>query len=204
MARVTTVKKARKDQPSPCVRCHKAITAGQGYRWVANRIGRMSSTKRIHVECGSFKRSETTFSDKLGRLYDAQDDAHTEIDNWPNDGEPSALEDVLKTTADTADEVAEEYQASLDNMPEGLQQGDTGQQIQEKVDACESWSQELQSVDFEEFDEQAAIDTAVEEIQEPDEDTKARLVAEQVDERRAEWADEQRDAARAAVDSLEL
>jgi hypothetical protein len=198
MARVTTVKSARKDQPTACVRCHKKIVVGQGYRWVANRIGRSSITKRIHVECGSFKRSEITTSEKLGMVYDAQDNAHNEVTAWPNDGNIDDLEAILQQARDTAEEVQGMYEESLSNMPEGLQQGDTGQQIQEKIDMLDSWISELESVSLEGFDEEEF------EITDASDEADLERQKQALAEDREQWAEQQRDEARGALDSLEM
>jgi hypothetical protein len=41
----------------------------------------------------------------------------------------------------------EDYQAGLDNMPEGLQQGSVGEGIQEKIDMLEEWIENLNTFD---------------------------------------------------------
>lgn len=80
-----------------------------------------------------------TTSDKLARLYAAQE----EIEGAMSDRESiiTALEDAIST----AEEVGSEYESSLENMPEGLQQSATGEAIQEKIDACSAWATELET-----------------------------------------------------------
>jgi hypothetical protein len=184
VARVTTVRKARKAQPTNCLRCNKKIEVGQGYRWLALRIANGSITRRLHVTCGSFKRSETTLSDKLGRVWDAQDDLGTAISQWGDEDDIEDLRSALETAAETAQEVGDEYEESLGNMPDGLQQGDTGQQIQEKADQCHEWNGEL-------------TDAAgnLEEFEQADDGTESS---------REDWATEQRQTAQEACDALQL
>jgi hypothetical protein len=140
MARITHVKKAQKDQGT-CMVCHKTIRAGEPYKFFKNRIGMMSQRK---VFCGAcpIRASHMTTSDKLATLYGIQEGLEDQAGNF------TTLDDIkeaLETAANEARDVAQEYEDSLSNMPEGLQQGDTGQQIQEKVDAINEWADELES-----------------------------------------------------------
>jgi hypothetical protein len=142
MARVTFVTKARKDQGT-CRRngCGKTILTGDSYYWFANLIGRSSQRKNFCAEHRP-KPSEMTTSDKLSRLYGAQEELETAL------SKATTYEDIasaLRDAANEAREVGEEYQESLSNMPEGLQQGQTGQDIEEKAQNCESWADELES-----------------------------------------------------------
>lgn len=59
------------------------------------------------------------------------------------------LEAQRDEIAGEINELAEECQGSLDNMPEGLQQGDTGQMLQERVDNLQAWASDLESLNFE-------------------------------------------------------
>jgi hypothetical protein len=43
-------------------------------------------------------------------------------------------------------DLAEECQDNLDNMPEGLQQGDTGMMLQERIEACNNAADELEGI----------------------------------------------------------
>jgi PAS domain-containing protein len=60
--------------------------------------------------------------------------------------------DELRAFAEQLRELGQEQQEKLDNMPEGLQQGDTGQLLQERADSCESWANEVESA-CDEYDE---------------------------------------------------
>ena len=81
-----------------------------------------------------------TSSDKLSRLYAAQEALQDLIAETPDQ-----VLDALRDAMATAEEVAVDYESSLMNMPDSLQQGTTGQEIQEKIDACNSWASELDS-----------------------------------------------------------
>jgi hypothetical protein len=66
--------------------------------------------------------------------YDISDaiDAATDIDG-------------LRAVKDDIDALRDETQEKLDNMPEGLQQGSTGELLQERIENLESWGTELES-----------------------------------------------------------
>lgn len=55
------------------------------------------------------------------------------------------IDDVeeLRSMIDTIRELGEECQGSYDNMPEGLQQGDTGQLLEERAQGLDSWADDL-------------------------------------------------------------
>ena len=97
------------------------------------------------------------------------------------------LDDV---TTDIRDEIAQEIrdlgaeaQESFENMPEGLQQGDTGQMLEERAQSCEEWADAIEQVDIPE--------RTVEE--EPNEEN---------EEEYKEW-EEQQEALQNALDELQ-
>jgi DNA repair ATPase RecN len=73
----------------------------------------------------------TGFAGLIGEI-EASLDAAEDVD-----GVRSVLEEIRT--------LGEEQQEKLENMPEGLQQGDTGQLLQERADNCESWAGEIES-----------------------------------------------------------
>jgi hypothetical protein len=126
MARVFT-QKAAKDYPS------KGIKKGDiYYSWTLHKQPRQISATRPRP-------SQLTGSEKLSTLYGLRESIE--------DAKFDSLEDwaaFLNETAGCARDVGEEYQDSLDNMPESLQQGSTGEAIQEKIDEIEAWAAELE------------------------------------------------------------
>lgn len=137
MARVTKVVKARKAQGN-CRRCGKKIKKGDSYYHFSNRIGR-SSLRRVYCNEHPPKPSEKTTSDKLSQLYAAQEAFE--------DGKYKTLEEMaaaLREAAEVAETVKDEYQESLDNMPDALRDSDPND-IQSKIDSCETWKDELES-----------------------------------------------------------
>lgn len=82
-----------------------------------------------------FKRSQLTQSEFLSALYDWED----------SKADVGSHEDV-QGLADTIREIGENERSKFDNMPEGLQQGDTGQLLEQRADACETAASELEEI----------------------------------------------------------
>ncbi len=133
MPRVTHVKSARKDNPV----CKK----GESYYWWKFRYGgkRFSLT---HPRPSQL--TQSSYFGGLRALCEQIED--TEV----NDNDDfTSLRDEVSSELQT---IGSEAQESLDNMPEQLQYAPTGELLQERVDACENASGEVESVD--EFDEE--------------------------------------------------
>lgn len=148
MPQVIRVNKARKAQP-PCGRCQCELPAGSSYLYWEFRFGgkRVRCTK---PECAP-RRSELTQSEFYARVWDLQE----------QEREASTAEDLKKLidnlTSDL-EEIRDEQQEKLDNMPEDLQQGSTGELLQERIDMIESALTELENVTLpEENDEGDAL-----------------------------------------------
>jgi hypothetical protein len=154
VARVHHVKKARKDYKE------HGIKKGQEYWWVGMKTGPRSSIKKYFTKPP--RASQLTQSSFYQALYSLQEDMA--------DAQPVSVEDVEALVGEwtsSIDEIRDTCQESFDNMPEGLQQGDTGQLLQERIDAMESWSSDLQSVDCTKADdeeESEAVERLMEEI----------------------------------------
>lgn len=120
--------KARKDYPD------KGIVKGQMcYVW-SLKTGPRSS--RNYRQLTPPKRSQLTTSDFLSQLYDIFDETVAKAEGF---------EDIA-TAADNLRDLGQEQQDKFDNMPEGLQQGDTGQMLEARANGCESAAEELQSI----------------------------------------------------------
>ena len=84
----------------------------------------------------------------------------------------------------------DECQESLDNMPEGLQEGDTGQMLQERIEACESAQSELESMDLDFESEHDADDK--------------EITQEDRDQELQDWLDEKKDEMTELIDACEI
>ena len=141
-------RKARKDYPD------NGITKGDMYYYVSMKTGPRSS--RVMRSLTPFRRSQLTTSAFYGAMYDIEDALETVGD----------LEE-LNSIIEDLEALTEETQCSFDNMPESLQQGDTGMMLEERVQGCESASEELREIaqrmeDYEEYEEYDPSDDAEE------------------------------------------
>ena len=142
MPRVTIVKGARKDQ-GDCGKCGTKIKKGDSYHWWKFRYGGRH-VRCLKPECAP-KPSDLTQSEFYGTLYDIQDSVETALDEFRNGGDPGDLASALNDAAGQLRDLGEECQGKFDNMPEGLQQGDTGQLLENRAQECEGKADELES-----------------------------------------------------------
>lgn len=133
MAKVQVIQKSRKEYK--CSKCGKVIPVGSKYY-----KGEINFGPTI-IRCSDCKLEawEVTTSDwqlSTGAIIN-----RWEEDYGVSDSTPEELRDAIEGIMD-------EQQERLDNMPEGLQEGDVGQLLQERIDACESTMYELDSIDI--------------------------------------------------------
>ena len=148
--RVYHVKKARKARPE-----HN-IKVGDSYYWWKFRFG----GKRFSKEYP--KRSQLTQSGFLQTLYSIQDDFEFDRDDLEN-----SVQDLISEI----DQLREECECNLENMPEHLQESSSsGELLQERIDALEMWVSDIESVDLDidedlsDEDREERIDEIIEEI----------------------------------------
>jgi len=65
---------------------------------------------------------------------------------------------VVEECAAELESLRDEFQGNLENMPEGLQQGPTGELITERLEALDSFIEELQGIDWPEDPEEPSED----------------------------------------------
>lgn len=134
MPRVHFVKKARKDNP--------VVKKGESYYWWKFRFG----GKRFSVTRP--KRSQLTQSSFLAALYDIEDGL----------GEEMTEDDINLLVADL-ENLRDECECSLSNMPEQLQDSsESGMLLQERIDMIGDWILEIESIDWESVSSQEAAE----------------------------------------------
>lgn len=145
MPKVHHIKRAQKDYPDIDVKKGEPY-----YRWSIKLqrggLVRMSKTPP--------KRSQLTVSEFYGTLYSIQED--NEFAKCGSFEELAAMKDDV---VGQLEELRDQQQEKLDNMPEGLQQGSTGELLQERYDALDSAISELENVDIPESDEEKPDET---------------------------------------------
>lgn len=158
MARVHH-RKARKDYPD------NGIKKGDMYYFCQIKTGPRSS--RIIRQIQPLTRSQKTSSEYLIQLYDWEDSKNA----------CSNMEDAEQMASEIR-ELGEETEEKFYNMPEGLQQGDTGCLLEERAESCSQAADEIDEIisDWEtakdeletEKGEYQAAKTAMEEADNPD------------------------------------
>lgn len=170
MARVHH-RKAAKDYPQ------FGIAKGDMHYYVKIKTGPRSSREMRSKT--PFKRSQLTQSDYLSQLYDWED----------SKAEISDMESAQEF-ADTIRALGEEQDEKFNNMPEGLQQGDSGQMIEARRDACEAAAGEIEEIISEWEDAKSTWESEIEEYRTEkkffDEETAAHDEWEDLDEEEQE------------------
>lgn len=128
MPKVHHVKKSRKPVPQ------LDLPAGSEYWWWGIMQG-SRGVKRFSRKAPT--RSQLTQSEFLGRVYDIEDQLNELKD-------PTDLESLIQDIRNLGDEQEEKY----NNMPDGLQQGDTGQLLEGRKSSCDEWADELEAVEL--------------------------------------------------------
>ena len=109
------------------------IVKGQKhYRWVLKTGPRSSQEFR---QVAPPRRAQLTTSEFLKAIYDWEDGLSDLAD----------IGDVAEHAA-ALREIGEEEQGKWDNLPEGFQQGETGQLLEARANACEEAACELESI----------------------------------------------------------
>lgn len=166
MARATFVKKARKDVPGT------DIKAGDSYFWWKFKRGGKHFSKTAP------RRSQLTQSEFYANVYDLQD----EIGELSADADlPDRVEDFVSRLNEIADECEEKVQ----NMPEGLQQGSVAELLNERADAMRNAASEFEALDLSEWDEE--FDEPEREEDETDEAFAARVEEAKREAEAAHW-----------------
>ena len=117
---------ARKDYPE------NGIKKGDVYyNWTLKTGPRSSRTYR---SLSPPKRHQLTSSEYLIEWYSINDD----LEEFNDDA------DALREIIGRLEQLRDDTQEKFDNMPEGLQQGDTGQLLEERIEQCESLVSDLE------------------------------------------------------------
>lgn len=125
---------ARKDYPE-----HGIKKGDIHYTWSLLLGPRFSKTYR---QLTRPTRSQLTTSEFLQAIYDIEDQLSSIVD-------PDDLQDIISSLNECADNEDSKYE----NMPEGLQQGATGQLIAARAQACRDAADELENIDVEFYED---------------------------------------------------
>lgn len=143
MSRVHFVKAAAKDYPK------EGIKKGESYYWWQSYRGPRQLSKERP------KQSQTASSEYARSVYNLVE----QLEAWSGD----FTEDDRDQLVSDIEGIRDEEQSKFDNLPEGFQQGDTGQQIEQRIADLDEWISELESIDFpEEGEEEKDSETPLE------------------------------------------
>lgn len=152
------------------------ITKGESYYYWSFMNGPINYSKRQP------KPSQLTQSSYLQQFYEMQErvaefDADTADD----------FKEFVETLISDLEELRDTTQESLDNMPESLQSGPTGELLQERVDELENIISDLESIDldYDELDEDEVKEEIADDLDEGEELSDEEMI-EKVDEKKRE------------------
>src|SRR5258707_5156 len=140
MARGFTKTKSGQGKTYGCSKCGKPIEKGQRYHeWTLYR----APTRRRHEACGRPQQSELT-SSKMSQAYAAVEALQEAVAAARKANDPTGLADALRECASEVESCRDEYQDGFDSMNEGLQQGQQGQDIEEKIGPLDEFKDSLE------------------------------------------------------------
>lgn len=99
------------------------------------------------------RRSQLTQSEFLSELWDIEDDI--------SEACPDTVEDLkacVEEWKERIETLREQCEERRDNMPESLQESETGQLLQERYDGLDSWYNDIEAVDLDIDEEQLKQD----------------------------------------------
>jgi hypothetical protein len=136
MARCFSAKKSKAGKEIKCGRCQAPIVPGENYFYFS--VG-FRGPKSIRCKDHRPKQSELCGS-KLSGVYAAIEDVEEVLKTATT---PDEIADALESAASDVESVRDEYQESWDNIGDNFQNGQPGEEIQEKIDACEEFATAL-------------------------------------------------------------
>lgn len=176
MPRVHFVKKARKD--------NSAVKAGEPYYWWKFRYG---GKRRSKTRPRPSQLTQSAYYSSVRSLVERVEDyTFEDYDDF------ETFRDEMK---DEIQELGSQAQESLDNMPDSLQYSPTGELLQERVDACDTADNDLDSISEFEWDKDEPEEgdfedaDAFQAAQEQYESDKATAFEEWVDNARSDMRD---------------
>lgn len=139
MAHATFVKKSRRRYSEDETGIEGGIKKGSSYYWWKFRHGGK------HFSLTAPRASQLTQSSFYATLYGIQEviECLTKDDDLPM---------AIEQAAEDLRELAEECEGNRSNMPESLQESETGQMLEERAEFCNAAADELDAIDTD-FDE---------------------------------------------------
>lgn len=148
MARAHFVKSARKKNP--------VADVGESYWWWKFRKGPKHYSKTPP------RSSQLTQSEFLSQVYELGE--RLEDLKAEDHDDRADLKTAVDEIIDEIRTLGEEQSEKRDNMPDSLQDSETGELLQGRADSCEEWANDLEGVEIE--DEDRPIEEILDELRE--------------------------------------
>lgn len=141
--RTHRVKSARKPQGN-CGKCGDAIPAGAPYIWWKFRYA--GARKRCTKPACAPKPADLTQSEFYGSLLTIEDTLNDAVALFQSDGDAESCAQTFRDAAEELRNLGAECEDKRSNMPDALQDSDTGSLLEERASECESKADELDEV----------------------------------------------------------
>lgn len=142
MARINRYKKSSRGKEIKCSKCGRVIQVGEEYL-MAIPFRQRPITRCIKCSLRPYETSHSEYVRAVGAI----------VEEWLDDFGIS--DDTVDELTSAIEEVRDECQEKLDNMPYQLRDGDTGTILQERIEACDQAIDDLASVSFDECKDEA-------------------------------------------------
>lgn len=140
--RVTLVNKCRQS-PGKCGCCGKEIKTGDGYKWWKFRYsGRFVRCLEVKCHPKPSQLISNPFQSALAAISESLSEAFGQARSQTD---PTIAIEAARGAAEDLRSLGEEQSEKFYNMPDGLQQGDTGQLLENRASECEDKACTLES-----------------------------------------------------------
>lgn len=139
---VTRVEKCRKS-PGKCGRCGCEIKKGDSYRWWKFRYGG-KQIRCLEIKCNP-RGSELISNPFQSALAKISEDLSDAFGQAREQTDPTIAISAIRDAAEELRNLGSEQQEKFDNMPYGLQQGETGQLLENRASECEDKASTIES-----------------------------------------------------------
>lgn len=155
MARLHSAKKNNAGHKIKCGKCGDKILPGTQYLWWQFKGQKGKNVRCTKSACRP--RASDLTQGRIGQVYAITEAVEDACEQFRRDGDFESFQSEIESQCSEIESLADEFQSGFDNMPEGLQQGDTGQMIEQRVEALNEYKDELENaisgVDWPDADE---------------------------------------------------
>lgn len=173
MARVFTAKKSKRGKRIKCRKCGRRIKPGDKYYYYTRRFSRSKRVRGTrYTHCIDDKPRPTDLSSSpMAAVQEAQDDAFKAFEQ-ATDGQE--MQDAIEALKTAVQEVHDQAEESLENMPEPLREtSSSGEILTERANGLNDYLSELDYISVSEIE--AADDGSDDDLETAREDCRAAI-----------------------------